>query len=133
MILTRTRTIPYDLNFHFSLACSLAEILSADRKALNNDQILLSELQKEIDVIKPKQSFTPTETCNEIFTTADDVYYNFPYNGNKDVYDKSEKYNERLQTLREERESLLRTGNYTADDVVIKKLNTEIRSLLVSR
>lgn len=84
-------------------------------------------------MIKPKQSFAPKETCNQIFTTADDVCYNIPCNSNKTVYDKSEEYNERLQALREERESLLRTGNYTADDVVIKKLNAEIRSILISR
>ncbi|XP_025994496.2 centrosomal protein of 120 kDa isoform X2 [Solenopsis invicta] len=63
------------------MSTDLAEILSADRKALNNDQILLNELQKEIDVIKPKQSFAPTETRTEIFTTTDDICYNFPYNG----------------------------------------------------
>lgn len=100
---------------------------------MNNDQILLNELQKEIDVIKPKHSFVPKETRNQIFTTAEDVCYNVPCNSNKTIYDKSEEYNERLQMLKEERESLLRTGNYTADDVVIKKLNAEIRSLLVSR
>jgi len=91
--------------------------LSADRKALNNDQILLHELQKEIDVIKPKQFFTPKET------TVDDICYNVSYNDNKTVDDKSEEYNERLQALREERESLLRTGNYTTND----------QSLLVNR
>ncbi|XP_071643110.1 centrosomal protein of 120 kDa isoform X3 [Temnothorax longispinosus] len=115
------------------MSADLAEILSADRRALNNDQILLNELQKEIDVIKPKQLFAPEETYNQIFTTADDICYDIPCNSNKTVYDKSEEYNERLRALREERESLLRTGNYTADDVVIKKLNAEIRSLLVSR
>jgi len=125
----------YELNFIF-LARSLAEILSADRKALNNDQILLNELQKEIDVMKPKQFFAPKETCkNQIFTTADDICYNVPYNNNnnKTVYDESEGYNERLQALREERDILLRTGSYTADDVIIKELNAEIQSLLVSR
>ncbi|XP_071554490.1 uncharacterized protein [Temnothorax nylanderi] len=115
------------------MSADLAEILSADRKALNNDQILLNELQKEIDVIKPKQPFAPEETYNQIFTTADDICYDVPCNSNKTVCDKSEEYNEQLRALREERESLLRTGNYTADDVVIKKLNAEIRSLLVSR
>ncbi|XP_077278529.1 protein rha [Temnothorax americanus] len=115
------------------MSADLAEILSADRKALNNDQILLNELQKEIDVIKPKQPFAAEETYDQIFTTADDTCYNVPYNRNKTVYDKSDEYNERLWALREERESLLKTGNYTADDVVIKKLNAEIRSLLVSR
>ncbi|EZA50369.1 hypothetical protein X777_11180 [Ooceraea biroi] len=89
----------------------LAEMLSMDTKALNNDQMLLHELQKEIDIIKPSAS---KETYNEIFMP-------------------SERYNERLQTLKEERDSLLRTGSYAADDVVIKRLNTEIQSLLISR
>ncbi|CAL1685521.1 unnamed protein product [Lasius platythorax] len=111
----------------------LAEILSVDTRALNNDQILLKELQKEIDVIKPKQSFASKEDYNRIFTIADDVYSKISCNGNKIGSDKSEEYNDRLKTLREERDSLLKTGSYAADDIVIKKLNTEIRSLLVNR
>ncbi|XP_011868153.1 PREDICTED: centrosomal protein of 120 kDa-like isoform X5 [Vollenhovia emeryi] len=114
------------------MSADLAEILSADRKALNNDQMLLNELQKEIDVIKPKQSFAPKEAYNQIFTTAEDVCYNVPCKSNKTVYDKSKEYSERLQALRGEHESLLKTGNYTDDDVVIKKLDAEIR-LLMSR
>lgn len=109
---------------------SLAEILSVDTRALNNDQILLKELQKEIDVIKPKQTFALKEDYNRVFTIADDVYSKTSYNGNKIG---SEEYNDRLQALKEERESLLKTGSYAADDIVIKKLNTEIRSLLVNR
>ncbi|KMQ91887.1 centrosomal protein [Lasius niger] len=111
----------------------LAEILSVDTRALNNDQILLKELQKEIDVIKPKQSFASKEDYNRIFTIADDVYSKISCNGNKIGSDKSEEYNDRLKALREERDSLLKTGSYAADDIVIKKLNTEIRSLLVNR
>lgn len=112
---------------------SLAEILSADTRALTNDQILLNELQKEIDVIKPKQSFAPKGTYNQIFAPVNNIYSKDSCNSNKTVASKSEEYNERLQTLREERDSLLRTGSYTLDDVVIKKLDTEIRSLLVSK
>jgi len=108
----------------------LAEILSADTAALTKDQILLNELQKEIDVIKPRQSFAPKKAHYQTFTPVDNVYSKVSRNGN--IYDKSEE-NERLQALREERDSLLRTGSYATDDVVIKKLNTEIRSLLVSR
>ncbi|XP_018047969.1 PREDICTED: centrosomal protein of 120 kDa-like [Atta colombica] len=114
------------------MSADIAEILSVDRKALDNDQLLLKELQKEIDVIKPKQSSTK-ETYNQIFTTADDICYDIPCNSNKIVDDKSKEYNERLQMLKEERDALLRTGNYTDDDVVIKILNAEIRSLLTSR
>jgi len=107
-------------------------MLSIDTKALNNDQVLLNELQKEIDIIKPKQSFASKENYNEIFTPADNIY-NTSYGDNKNTFDISEEYNQRLQTLKEERNSLLRTGSYAADDVVIRKLNTEIQSLLVNR
>lgn len=93
---------------------------------------MLKELQKEIDVIKPKQIFTPKEDYyNRIFTIADDA--KISYNDYKIGSDKSEEYNDRLQALKEERDSLLKTGSYAADDIVIKKLNTEIRSLLVNR
>ncbi|KAL0117303.1 hypothetical protein PUN28_010273 [Cardiocondyla obscurior] len=111
---------------------NVEEILSADRKALNDDQVLLNELQKEIDDIMPKQFFASKETCNKIFT-ADDICYVSYNNNNKTIYNKSEEYTERLRALRDERESLLRTGNYTTDDLVIKKLNAEIQSLLISR
>jgi hypothetical protein len=107
-------------------------MLSIDTKALNNDQVLLNELQKEIDIIKPKQSFASKENYNEIFTPTDNIY-NTSYGDNKNTFDISEEYNQRLQALKEERNSLLRTGSYAADDVVIRKLNTEIQSLLVSR
>ncbi|KAL6436896.1 hypothetical protein ACFW04_004925 [Cataglyphis niger] len=107
----------------------LAEMLSLDTRALNNDQILLKELQKEIDVIKPKKSFAPKEDYNQMFT-IDDIYSKISCNGNKIRSDKSEEYNDRLQALRDERDSLLKTGSYAADDIVIKKLNSEIRSLL---
>ncbi|XP_070162107.1 centrosomal protein of 120 kDa [Polyergus mexicanus] len=107
----------------------LTEIL--DTRALNNDQILLKELQKEIDVIKPKKPFAPKD-YNQIFT-INDVYSKISCNDNKIKSDKSEEYNDRLQALRKERDSLLKTGSYAADDIVIKKLNTEIRSLLVNR
>lgn len=108
-------------------------MLSIDTKALTNDQILLNELQKEIDVIKPKQFFAPKETYSEVLTFVDNMYPKPSCNINKTLSDKPEGYNERLQALREERDSLLRTGSYAVDDIVIKKLNTEIRSLLVSR
>ncbi|EFN84539.1 Centrosomal protein of 120 kDa [Harpegnathos saltator] len=110
-----------------------AEILSTDTRALTNDQILLNELQKEIDVMKPKQYFTPKETYSEVSASINKIYPKISYNDNKTISGKPDEYNERLQALREERESLLRTGSYSSDDVVIKKLDTEIRSLLVSK
>ncbi|XP_025153501.1 centrosomal protein of 120 kDa isoform X2 [Harpegnathos saltator] len=108
-----------------------AEILSTDTRALTNDQILLNELQKEIDVMKPKQYFTPKETYSEVSASINKIYPKISYNDNKTISGKPDEYNERLQALREERESLLRTGSYSSDDVVIKKLDTEIRSLLL--
>lgn len=110
------------------LANSLAEILSADTAALTEDQILLNELQREIDIIKPRQPFASKEIHDRIFAPAD-VYSKVSGNDDK-MFDKSEE-DERLKALREERDILLRTGSYTNDDVVIKKLNSEIRSLLV--
>lgn len=105
--------------------------MSVDTKALNNDQILLNELQKEINIIKPRQYFASTESDNQIYTPTDNIFKTC--NNNKILSHKSEEYNERLQALREERDSLLKTGSYAADDVVIKKLNTEIGALLVRK
>lgn len=84
-------------------------------------------------MIKPKQSFVSKEDYNRVYRRANDVYSKISCNGNKSGSDKSDEYNDRLQTLREERDSLLKTGSYAADDIVIKKLNTEIQSLLVNR
>lgn len=105
--------------------------MSVDTKALNNDQILLNELQREINTIKPRQYFPSTEIENQIYTPTDNIFKT--YNSNKILSHKSEEYNERLQALREERDSLLKTGSYAADDVVIKKLNTEIGALLARK
>lgn len=108
----------------------LAEILSFDTKALNNDQILLNELQREVNTIKPRQYFDSTEIDNHhIYTPTDNIFKTCT----KTLSKQSEEYNERLQALREERDSLLKTGSYAPDDVVIKKLNTEIGALLVRK
>lgn len=112
----------------------MAEILSIDTRALANDQKLLSELQKEIDEIKPKQHRAPKGSYDQIFTPINNVYPQVSYNSKKTVPDKAEECNERrLQALREERDSLLKTGSYEPDDIVIQRLDAEIRSLLVSR
>lgn len=103
-----------------------------DTAALANDQILLNELQKEIDVIKPKKNFLSKETYDQIFLPVNNICSNVSFNNNRTTY-KMEEYNERLQALTEERDSLLRTGSYTNDDILIKKLNTEIQSLLTNR
>ncbi|XP_029056561.1 centrosomal protein of 120 kDa-like isoform X1 [Osmia bicornis bicornis] len=108
----------------------LEEILCTDTNALTNDQILLNEIQKEIDVIKPKPSFTDSDVYCQVFTPAS-VDSKILQNSNKSTFKKSEECDKRLQALLEERNSLLKTGSYTIDDTVIMKLNAEIRSLMM--
>lgn len=104
--------------------------MCTDSNALTNDQILLSEIQKEIDVIKPKPSFTDSDVYCQVFTPAS-VDSKILQNSNKSTFKKSEECDKRLQALLEERNSLLKTGSYTIDDTVIMKLNAEIRSLMM--
>ena len=108
----------------------LEEILCADSTALTSDQILLNEIQKEIDVIKPKPSFIDTHAYSQVFTPAT-IDPKILHSSNRSTMKKSEEYNERLQALLEERDSLLKTGSYTIDDPVIMKLNAELRSLMM--
>ncbi|XP_043799759.1 centrosomal protein of 120 kDa isoform X2 [Apis laboriosa] len=108
----------------------LEEILCADTTALTNDQILLNEIQKEIDVIKPKAYFIEKDAYSQVFT-PNSISSKISQNVNKNTLKKSEEQNERLQALLEERDSLLKTGSYTIDDTVITKLNNEIRSLMM--
>lgn len=109
---------------------SLEEILCADTTALTNDQILLNEIQKEIDVIKPKAYFIEKDAYSQVFT-PNSISSKISQNINKNTLKKSEEQNERLQALLEERDSLLKTGSYTIDDTIITKLNNEIRSLMM--
>ncbi|KOC59380.1 Centrosomal protein of 120 kDa [Habropoda laboriosa] len=108
----------------------LEEILCADSTALTNDQILLSEIQKEIDVIKPKTSFLEKSAYCQAFTPSS-IGPTISQHTNKSAFKRSEAHNERLQALLEERDSLLKTGSYMMDDMVIMKLNNEIRSLMM--
>ncbi|PBC34330.1 Centrosomal protein of [Apis cerana cerana] len=108
----------------------LEEILCADTTALTNDQILLNEIQKEIDVIKPKAYFIEKDAYSQVFT-PNSISSKISQNINKSTLKKSEEQNERLQALLEERDSLLKTGSYTIDDTIITKLNNEIRSLMM--
>ncbi|XP_060817242.1 centrosomal protein of 120 kDa isoform X1 [Bombus pascuorum] len=108
----------------------LEEILSADSTALTNDQILLNEIQKEIDVIKPKAYLIEKDAYSQVFTPSS-VGSKISQNANKGILKRSDEQDERLQALVEERDSLLKTGSYTIDDTVIMKLNNEIRSLMM--
>ncbi|XP_015594785.1 centrosomal protein of 120 kDa [Cephus cinctus] len=110
----------------------LEEILTADITALTNDQILLGQIQKEIDVIRPNQDILRKDIEEQNLSASESLRCNFNRNVTRsEVSSKSEERDERLRMLIEERDSLLRTGSYTIDDTVIVKLNTEIRSLLV--
>ncbi|XP_076620130.1 rha isoform X2 [Colletes latitarsis] len=108
----------------------LEQILSADSTALTDDKILLNEIQKEIDVIKPKSSFIEKDTYCQAFMPAN-IAPKISQINDKNKFKKSEENDERLQVLLEERDSLLKTGSYTIDDTIIMKLNTEIRSLMI--
>ncbi|CAL7937004.1 unnamed protein product [Xylocopa violacea] len=109
----------------------LEEILCADSTALTNDQILLNEIQKEIDVIKPQKAcFTEKDTYSQVFTPTS-IAPRISQSADILNLKRSEGHDERLQTLLEERDSLLKTGSYTIDDTVIMKLNNEIRSLMM--
>ncbi|XP_076760519.1 rha isoform X2 [Xylocopa sonorina] len=109
----------------------LEEILCADSTALTNDQILLNEIQKEIDVIKPQKAcFTEKDTYSQVFTPTS-IAPRISQSADILNLKRSEGRDERLQALLEERDSLLKTGSYTIDDTVIMKLNNEIRSLMM--
>ncbi|KAK9294090.1 hypothetical protein QLX08_011181 [Tetragonisca angustula] len=107
----------------------LEEILCADSTALTNDQILLNEIQKEIDIIKPKAYLVEKDSYSQVFTPSS-MNSKISQNANN-ILKRSEEQNKKLQALVEERDSLLKTGSYTTDDTVIMKLNNEIRSLMM--
>ncbi|KAF3429867.1 hypothetical protein E2986_10034 [Frieseomelitta varia] len=107
----------------------LEEILCADSTALTNDQILLNEIQKEIDIIKPKAYLVEKDGYSQVFTPSS-MNSKISQNANN-ILKRSEEQNKKLQALVEERDSLLKTGSYTSDDTVIMKLNNEIRSLMM--
>ncbi|XP_053999275.1 centrosomal protein of 120 kDa isoform X3 [Hylaeus anthracinus] len=108
----------------------LEEILCADSTALTDDKILLNQIQKEIDVIKPKPSFIEKDAYCQVFTPTN-IGPTISQSNSKNKLKISGENDERLQALLEERDSLLKTGSYTIDDTVIMKLNTEIRSLMM--
>lgn len=109
---------------------SLEEILCTDSTALTKDQILLNEIQKEINVIKPKASFIEKDAYCSVLTPSS-MGSKLLQNTSKSTFKRSEVHDERLQALLEERDSLLKTGSYTIDDTIIIKLNNEIRSLMM--
>ncbi|XP_031839725.1 rha isoform X2 [Nomia melanderi] len=107
----------------------LEEVLCVDSTALTDDQTLLNKIQKEIDVIKQKPTFFEKDPYCQVFTPT--VSSKIQQNNSKHFFKKSEECDERLQALLEERESLLKTGSYSNEDTIIKKLNNEIRSLMM--
>ncbi|XP_015190742.1 PREDICTED: centrosomal protein of 120 kDa isoform X2 [Polistes dominula] len=108
----------------------LEEILYTDSTALTNDQILLGQIQKEINVFKPNSLMKPMH--QQILSPTSKIFSKNFLTNMKTVLHKSDEYDERLQALIEERNSLLKTGSYTNDDTVIVKLNMEIRNILMN-
>ncbi|XP_043500526.1 centrosomal protein of 120 kDa-like isoform X2 [Polistes fuscatus] len=108
----------------------LEEILCTDSTALTNDQILLGQIQKEINVFKPNSLMKPMH--QQMLSPTSKIFSKNCLTNMKTVLHKSDEYDERLQALIEERDSLLKTGSYTNDDTVIVKLNMEIRNILMN-
>ncbi|XP_078047958.1 protein rha [Augochlora pura] len=109
---------------------NLEDILHTDSTALTDDQTILNEIQKEIDVIKKKSSFLENDAYCQVYTPTI-VGPKINQNESKHILKKSEENQERLQALIEERNFLLKTNSYTHEDAVIVKLNNEIRSLMM--
>lgn len=108
-------------------------VLRTDSRELLNDQILLGEIQKEINVIRPKPIFMPTDMDEQIYIRPTNFHSKSSHSmARSEISARSEEIDERLKNLIEERDSLLRTGSYSIDDAVIMKLNNEIRSLLIT-
>ncbi|KAI4504421.1 hypothetical protein M0802_000892 [Mischocyttarus mexicanus] len=107
----------------------LEKILCTDSTALTNDQILLGQIQKEINVFKPNSLMKPMH--QHMLSPTSNIFSKNCLTM-KTVSHKSDEYDERLQALIEERNSLLKTGSYTNDDTVIVKLNMEIRNILMN-
>lgn len=98
-----------------------------------NDQILLGEIQKEMNVIKPRPAFMQMEMDDQMYIRPSNYYSKSNHSiARSEMSAKSEEVDERLKNLIEERDSLLKTGSYSIDDAVIMKLNNEIRSLLIT-
>ncbi|OAD61183.1 hypothetical protein WN48_00502 [Eufriesea mexicana] len=68
----------------------LEEILCADSTALTNDKILLNEIQKEIDVIKPKAYFIEKDTYSQVYTPSS-MGSKISQNVNRGILKRSEK------------------------------------------
>ena len=82
-------------------------------------------------MIKPRSYARPDSSSQQIFGPIESLYVQHGTKTNRDTA-KSDEQGERLRMLIEERDALLKTGSYTIDDVVMIKLNTEIRSLLTA-
>ena len=118
---------------NLKLIISVEDILSADTRGLSNNQILLGQLQKDMNAMKPKPPvFHDNNSNDQIFAPVNYLALKSNRSAPKsELTCKSEEQEEKLRMLIEERDSLLKTGSYTIDDAVIVKLNTEIRSLLI--
>ncbi|XP_063980873.1 centrosomal protein of 120 kDa isoform X2 [Diachasmimorpha longicaudata] len=109
----------------------LEQLLQADSAALSNDKILLDEIQREINVIRPKPSYViNAEEFKNLYDSSSRS--NVDYGRQQHTRESSEQ-EKRLRQLIEERDTLLKTGSYSTEDAIIIRLNSEIRSLLIPR
>lgn len=117
------------------MSYSLEEILNADTAGLTSDQIALSQIQREINIMNPDSAgqYCTKNSDRQIFGPQSDLFINsdrnFVYS---DTSTNSSSTDRKLNMLIEERDSLLKTGNYSSTDGIITKLNAEIRSILMS-
>ncbi|XP_066597045.1 centrosomal protein of 120 kDa-like isoform X1 [Prorops nasuta] len=107
----------------------LEEMLSTDTTALATDRILLDQIQKEVDIMKPSLNLQWKEDEN-IFNIPDE--YDSSVSRGKQQVESSTEHEKKLKKLMEERDTLLKTGSYNIDDSIIVNLNSEIRSLLLN-
>lgn len=110
----------------------MENILSRDISGFPSDHVFSQQLQKEMNLIKPKITSLETNANDQIFAPINNLVLKSNCNGlTSDWTTRSDEQEEKLRVLIEERDSLLKTGSYSIDDAVIVKLNTEIRSLLI--
>ncbi|XP_058799489.1 centrosomal protein of 120 kDa [Phymastichus coffea] len=113
----------------------LEEILDADTAALTCDQIALSQIQREIDIINPDSAmqYCSRKADRQLFVPQSDLFIPIDKNlVHSSTSATSSSSDRKLNMLIEERDSLLKTGNYSSNDSLIIKLNTEIRSILMN-
>ena len=73
------------------------------------------------------------DASEQLFALQSDLSFNFDHNFLKsDTSTNSSASERKLNILIEERDALLKTGNYKSTDGIIIKLNAEIKSILMN-